>query len=96
LLGPSQQYAPRYFEWLDEGPKPKFEITIPGREYFGIAGVYGPCLNPKTEKWETTFSAFTSEPNALIQRSIFVSRSSSNLVTTRSDSNHLSGFLRIC
>ena len=58
-----------YFEWADEAPKPKpkFEITVPGREYFGLAGIYSQWKNPKTDQWEPTFSAFTSEPNALIE-----------------------------
>jgi putative SOS response-associated peptidase YedK len=62
--------ASMYFEWPDGAPKPKpkFEITVPGAEYFGIAAVYGPWKNPKTDNWETAFSAFTSEPNSLIQK----------------------------
>ena len=62
--------ASMYFEWPDGAPKPKpkFEITTPGREYFGMAGVYGSWRNPKTGQWESTFSTFTSEPNSLIQK----------------------------
>jgi putative SOS response-associated peptidase YedK len=62
--------ASSYFEWqnCDTKPKPKFEIDVPGREYFGIAGVWAPWKNPKTGQGEKTFSTFTSEPNALIQK----------------------------
>jgi putative SOS response-associated peptidase YedK len=62
--------ASSYFEWqdCDKKPKPKYEVVVPGREYFGIAGVWGPWKNPKTEMWEKTFSTFTSEPNALIEK----------------------------
>jgi len=62
--------ASSYFEWqdCDTKPKPKYEIALPGREYFGIAGVWGLWKNPKTHDWERTFSTFTSEPNALIER----------------------------
>jgi putative SOS response-associated peptidase YedK len=61
--------ASSYFEWPDnaEKPKPKYEINMPGREYLGIAGVWAPWKNPKTDQWEKTFSTFTSEPNALIE-----------------------------
>ena len=41
---------------------------MPGREYLGIAGVWAPWKNPKTDQWEKTFSTFTSEPNALIEK----------------------------
>ncbi len=41
---------------------------MPGREHFGIAGVWAPWKNPKTDQWEKTFSTFTSEPNALIEK----------------------------
>jgi len=60
--------ASSYFEWqnCDTRPKPKYEIDIPGREYFGIAGVWAPWKNPKTGAWEQTFSTFTSGPNARI------------------------------
>ena len=62
--------ASSYFEWqnCDTKPKPKYEVVVPGREYFGIAGVWAPWKNPKTETWEKTFSTFTSEPNALIEK----------------------------
>jgi putative SOS response-associated peptidase YedK len=62
--------ATSYFEWPDkaEKPKPTYEITMPGREYLGIAGVWAPWKNPKTYQWEKTFSTFTSEPNALIEK----------------------------
>jgi putative SOS response-associated peptidase YedK len=59
-----------YFEWPDEAssPKPKYEITVPGREYFGLAGLWSPWKNPKTGLWEKTFSLFTTNPNELIQK----------------------------
>jgi putative SOS response-associated peptidase YedK len=62
--------ASSYFEWqdCDTKPKPKYEINVPGREYLGIAGVWAPWKNPKTDQWEKTFSTFTSEPNALIEK----------------------------
>lgn len=62
--------ASSYFEWqdCDTKPKPKYEIEVSGHEYFGIAGVWAPWKNPKTDQWENTFSTFTSEPNALIEK----------------------------
>jgi putative SOS response-associated peptidase YedK len=60
--------ASSYFQWPEvSSPKPKYEVTLPGREFLGIAGVWSPWQNPKTGKWERTFSAFTSEPNVLIK-----------------------------
>jgi putative SOS response-associated peptidase YedK len=60
--------ASSYFEWPDVlGPKPKCEVTLPGQEFLGIAGVWSPWQNLKTGQWEKTFSAFTSEPNVLIK-----------------------------
>lgn len=31
-----------------------------------MAGVWAPWKNPKTEKWEDTFSIFTSDPNGVM------------------------------
>jgi len=60
--------ASSYFEWQDRAPKSKYEISVPGREYFGIAGVWALWKNPKTHDWERTFSTFTSQPNALMEK----------------------------
>jgi putative SOS response-associated peptidase YedK len=62
--------ADAIFEWqkVERGKKkPKYEVVIPGREPFGIAGVWKPWKNPKTDKWERTFAVITGEPNELIQ-----------------------------
>jgi putative SOS response-associated peptidase YedK len=61
--------ADAFFEWSDTGrkKKSKFEIAIPGREPFGMAGVWKPWKNPKTEQWERTFAVLTGEPNELMQ-----------------------------
>jgi putative SOS response-associated peptidase YedK len=62
--------ASSYFEWqdCDTRPKPKYEVIVPGREYIGIAGVWAPWKNPRTDQWQKTFATFTSEPNALIEK----------------------------
>jgi putative SOS response-associated peptidase YedK len=57
------------FEWkiMAEGQKkPKYEITIPGQEPFGMAAVWKLWKNPKTEQWERTFAILTGEPNELV------------------------------
>jgi putative SOS response-associated peptidase YedK len=62
--------ADAIFEWSqpEQGKKkPKYEIVIPGREPFGIAGVWKPWKNPKTNKWEPTFAVITGEPNEISQ-----------------------------
>jgi putative SOS response-associated peptidase YedK len=62
--------ADAIFEWQEAGrgkKKPKYEVVIPGREPFGIAGVWKPWKNQKTNQWERTFAVITGEPNELIQ-----------------------------
>jgi putative SOS response-associated peptidase YedK len=62
--------ADAIFEWqeVERGKKKaKYEVVIPGREPFGIAGVWKPWKNPKTNQWERTFAVVTGEPNELIQ-----------------------------
>ncbi len=46
--------------------KPKYEITIPGQEPFGMAAVWKLWKNPKTDQWERTFAILTGDPNELI------------------------------
>lgn len=46
--------------------KPKYEITIPRQEPFGMAAVWKLWRNPKTEKWERTFAILTGEPNEIV------------------------------
>ena len=60
------------FEWkkMPEGEKkPKYEITIPGQEPFGMAAVWKLWKNPKTDQWERTFAILTGDPNELVARS---------------------------
>jgi putative SOS response-associated peptidase YedK len=57
------------FEWkkMPAGErKPKYEITIPGQEPFGMAAVWKLWKNPKTGQWERTFAILTGEPNELV------------------------------
>jgi putative SOS response-associated peptidase YedK len=59
--------ASAFFEWEGEkGSKTKYEITVPQHHLFGMAGVWAPWKNPKTAKWEDTFSIFTTDNNALL------------------------------
>jgi putative SOS response-associated peptidase YedK len=49
--------ADAIFEWqeVERGrKKPKYEVVIPGREPFGIAGVWKPWKNLRTDRWERT------------------------------------------
>lgn len=61
--------ADAIFEWQEvpRGKKPKYEVVIPGREPFGIAGVWKLWKNLKTNQLERTFAVLTGEPNELIQ-----------------------------
>ncbi len=57
------------FEWkkMPAGEKkPKYEITIPGQEPFGMAAVWKLWKNPKTGQWERTFAILTGDPNELV------------------------------
>jgi len=62
--------ADAIFEWsqADKGKKkPKYEISIPGREPFGMAGLWKAWKNSKTGEWEQTFAVITGEPNEVVQ-----------------------------
>lgn len=61
--------ADAIFEWqqVERGNKPKYEIVVPGREPFGMAGVWKLWKNPKTEQWERTFAIVTGEANEVMQ-----------------------------
>jgi putative SOS response-associated peptidase YedK len=57
------------YEWkeMPKGQnKPKYEITIPGQEPFGMAAVWKLWKNPKTGSWERTFAILTGDPNELM------------------------------
>jgi putative SOS response-associated peptidase YedK len=57
------------FEWkeMPKGQtKPKYEITIPGQEPFGMAAVWKLWKNPKIDQWERTFAILTGDPNELV------------------------------
>lgn len=61
--------ADAIFEWAEPErgkKKPKYEIAIPGREPFGMAGVWKLWKNPKTDQWERTFAVITGEPNQVM------------------------------
>jgi putative SOS response-associated peptidase YedK len=57
--------ASSFYEWqkIDGKTGPKFEISVPGRDLIGFAGLWGNWTNPKTGEWEKTFSIFTTTPN---------------------------------
>lgn len=61
--------ADAIFEWQDvkRGKKPKYEFVLPGREPFGMAGVWRLWKNPKIDRWERTFAVLTGPPNELMQ-----------------------------
>jgi putative SOS response-associated peptidase YedK len=57
--------ADSFLEWqkTQQGKKPKFEFTIRDRKPFGMAGLWSPWKNPKTNQWEDTFAIVTVEAN---------------------------------
>jgi len=61
--------ADSFYEWLKvrKGSKPKYEFAVPGREPFGMAGVWSAWKNPKTEAWEDTFAILTGDANNVMQ-----------------------------
>ena len=58
--------ASSFFEWKKtaSGPKPKYRLASKGRNVLGMAGIWGPWLNPKTGGWEDTFAIITTDPNS--------------------------------
>ena len=69
LMGRGIAPGDAIFEWkkMPAGEKkPKYEITIPGKEPFGMAAVWKLWKNPKTDHWERTFAILTGDPNELI------------------------------
>jgi putative SOS response-associated peptidase YedK len=54
-----------FLEWqkTQQGKKAKFEFTIRDRKPFGMAGLWSPWKNPKTNQWEDTFAIVTVEAN---------------------------------
>lgn len=61
--------ADSFYEWqkVKSGKKPKYEFEIVDQKPFGMAGVWSPWKNPKTEEWEHTFAILTSEANAVMR-----------------------------
>jgi putative SOS response-associated peptidase YedK len=57
--------ADSFFEWqkTQQSKKPKFEFTVRGDKPFGMAGLWAPWKNPKTNQWEDTFAIVTVEAN---------------------------------
>jgi putative SOS response-associated peptidase YedK len=57
--------ADSFFEWqkTQQSNKPKFEFTIHGGKAFGMAGLWAPWKNPKSNQWEDTFAIVTVEAN---------------------------------
>jgi putative SOS response-associated peptidase YedK len=69
------------FEWKEMAAgekKPKYEITIPGQEPFGMAAVWKLWKNPKTNRWEPTFTILTGEPGGSIHSKRFSSTCSTS------------------
>lgn len=61
--------ADGFFEWVKatKCSKRKYEFTVPGREPFGMAGLWSIWKNPKTEVWEDTFAILTGDANSVMQ-----------------------------
>jgi putative SOS response-associated peptidase YedK len=61
--------ADSFFEWVKAAkrPKPKYEFAVPGREPFGMAGLWSAWKNPKTDQWEDTFAILTGDANSVMQ-----------------------------
>ncbi len=61
--------ADSFYEWqkVKTGKKPKFEFEIVDHHPFGMAGLWAPWKNPKTQEWENTFAILTGEANAVMR-----------------------------
>jgi putative SOS response-associated peptidase YedK len=60
--------ASSLLEWqkTGAGPRPKYRLSVKGRQVLGMAGLWGPWKNPATGEWEDTFVIITSDPNAKV------------------------------
>lgn len=60
--------ADSFFEWTHEPAraKRKFEFTLQDSALFGMAALWSPWLNPRTNQWENTFSILTGEANEVM------------------------------
>jgi putative SOS response-associated peptidase YedK len=56
--------ADSFYEWEKLRKGRKYEFTVPGRELFGMAGIWAPWKNEKTGKAERAFAILTTEANA--------------------------------
>jgi putative SOS response-associated peptidase YedK len=61
--------ADSFFEWTHHGKhaKTKFEFNVRGGGLFGMAGLWSPWLNPRSGRWEQTFSILTGEANEVMR-----------------------------
>jgi len=61
--------ADSFYEWTKTTGrnKQKYEFTVPGREPFGMAGVWADWKNPKTEEREPAFAILTTEANGVMR-----------------------------
>jgi putative SOS response-associated peptidase YedK len=61
--------ADGFYEWAKGkgSEKVKFAFTVPGREPFGLAGVWSSWKNPKSGEREPTFSILTGEANGVMR-----------------------------
>ena len=61
--------ADSFYEWskVKSGKKPKYEFSVPGREPFGLAGLWSLWKNPKTGEREPTFAILTCEANGVMR-----------------------------
>ena len=57
--------AGSFFEWRKTGPepRPKYRLSVKGRNVLGMAGIWSPWINPKTGHWENTFAIITTDAN---------------------------------
>jgi putative SOS response-associated peptidase YedK len=57
--------ADYFFEWhrIQKRDNPKYEITVPGREPFGMAGIWSVWRNPKDGTAVPTVAIITTEAN---------------------------------
>jgi len=61
--------ADSFYEWTKGkgSKKEKYEFMLPGREPFGMAGVWSDWKNPKTGEREPAFAILTEEANGVMR-----------------------------
>ena len=77
--------ASSMLEWEKTGadPRPKYRLSVKGRDVFGMASIWAPWRDPKTGQWENCFAVSHWIPTRSYQQFMTARPSYSNHANTR-------------